>query len=509
MEGETKETIEAQTKLFHDRILPTLDNNIKSGNSLIDLDYYDNELDFGEERKIKPFSWKKAFPEVFNRDVPIDDTLPFKKQFQRVKRISDDTDKLLSSYGVEEPEVVYRKQNNGFDVIIGNPPYVKISDKKLLQYFYNSFVHQDYQQDLYLLFLEQYKKLLITGGKLGVIIPNTWLQSIKFRNIRKYLVSEYFWERILHIKEHIFKAVVDTHVLIFEKNNYIKSNEVEIEILEKGEIKLHQTIDQNDLPDNGDIINILAKEEEKKLFEKIKNHSNSIQEISSVYNGVKPFEKGKGNPPQTPEIMKSKLYVVENQPKPKEGKNWVPLMRGSLMHRYTNLWNNNSWIDYGEWLAAPRSPKIFEAEEKIIVRQTGDKIVATIIEKNVIARDNLHIIISNEISHKFLLGLLNSTLTDFYYQQINPERGEVLAQVKKGHIEQLPIPKSVSDKQQTEIIKLVDQLLQLNKEKSEAKLESKIEQLQNRIDYAENKINELVYRLYDLTDEEIKLIESK
>ncbi|MCB0508984.1 MAG: N-6 DNA methylase, partial [Bacteroidetes bacterium] len=47
MEGETKETIEAQTKLFHDRILPTLDNNIKSGNSLIDLDYYDNELDFG------------------------------------------------------------------------------------------------------------------------------------------------------------------------------------------------------------------------------------------------------------------------------------------------------------------------------------------------------------------------------------------------------------------------------------------------------------------------------
>ena len=66
MEGETKETIEAQSKLFHDRILPTLDNNIKSGNSLIDLDYFDNELDFGEERKIKPFSWQKAFPEVFN-----------------------------------------------------------------------------------------------------------------------------------------------------------------------------------------------------------------------------------------------------------------------------------------------------------------------------------------------------------------------------------------------------------------------------------------------------------
>ena len=60
--GETKETIEAQTKLFHDRILPTLDNNIKSGNSLIDLDYYDNELNFGER------AIKKKFVNVFNRD---------------------------------------------------------------------------------------------------------------------------------------------------------------------------------------------------------------------------------------------------------------------------------------------------------------------------------------------------------------------------------------------------------------------------------------------------------
>jgi len=66
MEGETKETLEAQTKIFHDRILPTLDNNIKSGNSLIDLDYYDGQIEFsGEERRIKPFSWQKNFPEVF------------------------------------------------------------------------------------------------------------------------------------------------------------------------------------------------------------------------------------------------------------------------------------------------------------------------------------------------------------------------------------------------------------------------------------------------------------
>ncbi|MBK7097649.1 MAG: hypothetical protein IPH58_03895 [Sphingobacteriales bacterium] len=132
-------------------------------------------------------------------------------------------------------------------------------------------------------------------------------------------------------------------------------------------------------------------------------------------------------------------------------------------------------------------------KKKIIVRQTGDKIVATIIGRNVIARDNLHIIISNEISHKFILGFLNSRLTDFYYQQINPERGEVLAQVKKGHIEQLLIPKNVSDKQEQEIIKHVDQLLQLNKDKQNTTLPNQLEMINNRIEYAERKINDLVY----------------
>ncbi|MFM9945415.1 MAG: DNA methyltransferase, partial [Bacteroidia bacterium] len=67
MEGETNASIENNQKsMFKQRVLPTLDNNIKSGNSLVDTDFYENQLDFGEEKKIKPFNWKKAFPEVFN-----------------------------------------------------------------------------------------------------------------------------------------------------------------------------------------------------------------------------------------------------------------------------------------------------------------------------------------------------------------------------------------------------------------------------------------------------------
>ena len=82
MEGETSASIAHQLSMFHERVLPTLDENIKSGNSLIDTDFYAGELDFSIEKKIKPFNWKNAFPEILKQD--------------------------------------------GFDVVIGNPPYVAI-----------------------------------------------------------------------------------------------------------------------------------------------------------------------------------------------------------------------------------------------------------------------------------------------------------------------------------------------------------------------------------------------
>jgi adenine-specific DNA-methyltransferase len=155
--------------------------------------------------------------------------------------------------------------------------------------------------------------------------------------------------------------------------------------------------------------------------------------------------------------------------------------------------NKKSFIKYGEWLAAPRNSEIFKAEEKIIVRQTGDRIIATLIGANIICRKNLHIIISNEINHKFILGFLNSKLTDFFYFQINPERGEVLAEVKKQHVEQLPIPKNISDKQQTEIIKFVEQLLKLNQDKQNTTLPNQLEMIEHRIGHAEDRINKIVY----------------
>jgi len=107
MEGETKSSINAQMN-FGERVLPTLDDNIKCGNSLIDVDFYDTEFDFGSDRKIKPFNWQNAFPEVFQlkKGRTNEDLI---KQYNKVKKLQEDADDLIDKYTANEPDHYYFK----------------------------------------------------------------------------------------------------------------------------------------------------------------------------------------------------------------------------------------------------------------------------------------------------------------------------------------------------------------------------------------------------------------
>jgi len=517
LEGETDASIQTSLQLFNERVLPTLDDNIKSGNSLIDIDFYETEFDFGVERKIKPFSWEKNYQNIFYRKEPENQITDIKEIASKAKLYAkkamyyaEELENKINT--LNEPENSYSSKS-GFDVIISNPPYVYIPEKTTQKYFISKYPNQDYQHDLYLLFLERYEKLLRRNGKLGVIVSNTWLQSVLLKKIRKFLVTNFKWNKFLQISDKVFEqAVVDTHVLLFEKSKDIMDHQIDIETLKKGAFAYSHKIYQSELPQNGDVINITAKDNERQLFEKIKQTTKPLNHYFDVYNGVKPFEKGKGKPAQTEQTMLEKPYIKTNCPQP--DKNWSPLLRGSLIHRYQNFWNNNSWILYGEWLAAPRKKEIFDAPEKIMVRQTGDSIIATLVEKGFIARDNLHIAISkNErINLKLILGIINSKLVDFYYTLLNPEKGEALAQVKKQHVEQLPLIdfESGNKELQNQIIKLVDRIIILYKDLSNAKLQSQKDSLLEYIGFSENKINELVYKLYEIKEQsEIDIIEGK
>jgi len=110
----------------------------------------------------------------------------------------------------------------------------------------------------------------------------------------------------------------------------------------------------------------------------------------------------------------------------------------------------------------------------------------------------------------YVTGLLNSKLLNWYYQNIiNPEIGEALAQLKRGHLAELSIklPSSKEQNSHDQIVKLVDNLLKLNEQLQTTRIEIQQQQIQRTIDHAEKKIDELVYGLYGLSKKEIEIIE--
>jgi len=130
-------------------------------------------------------------------------------------------------------------------------------------------------------------------------------------------------------------------------------------------------------------------------------------------------------------------------------------------------------------------------------------------------RDNLYTIVprSNDIKPAYILGLLNSRLLNWYYQKIiNPEQGEALAQVKRGHIAQLPIhaidlsnPEDV--RKHDKLVALVENMLELQKKYHEARMEIDKGLYERQIRIVDAQIDRLVYDLYGLT-EEVKVVET-
>lgn len=158
----------------------------------------------------------------------------------------------------------------------------------------------------------------------------------------------------------------------------------------------------------------------------------------------------------------------------------LTLVCRSLMGRSVNPWNNHYWILHGELLPVTRQSIFFKIPKNVIVKQTGNSTIGTIIEKNTIYQDKMGIDIPNNNSSNYILELLNSKLSNFFYSYTNPEQGEALVVVEKAHLKLLPI---VSNK---------------NAEKN-------LGENCNKIDWyadtsaIENKIDLMVYKLYNLT----------
>jgi type I restriction-modification system DNA methylase subunit len=504
MEGENENTITQQQKLWHERILPSLDNNIKSGNSLVDTDFYAGELDFGEEKKIKPFNWQKAFPEVFYiKKSSV--SQEFKNQFVKVKSLSDDTDELIKKYWVNEPSIDYG-DSAGFDVVLGNPPYGALLKQEVDNYLRNKYQVANYQLDTYNLFLERGKKLLKANGFLGYIIPSAWVASKYDNKFRRYLVEETKIENFVITPKQTFKqANVETCIIIVCNNNPSPGFLVERWDLKN---KTIYSLKTNEIKQETNFVfPVYSNEKTNQLIKKIRHQKFVLSDIANVIWGIKVYETGKGTPPQNSNDSNEKTF--HSIQKTKETQR--PLLGGSEISRYLIKWKGG-YLDYGKWLAEPRQPHWFEGERILVREVTANGIIqATYVKDNYVFSNSVDGIKpkTDNLRIKFLLGVINSRVISFYHSKTsaNAFKG-TFPKVLIQDLKNLPFP-DATDAIQLEIENLVNTLLLLKEENQKQILPERLEFNKSKIDFCEDRINHIVYQLYNLTNEEVKIIEGE
>jgi len=393
---------------------------------------------------------------------------------------------------------------SGFDIVIANPPYVfsrgnlTKKDKVTFKQLYSL---TQFKINLYILFIEMSYKIMRKSGVFAFITPNNWLTLSTNSDLRRFILGNTYDVKLLLNYDNVFKeASVDTCVLIFNKSGIPK-----IDILkwkETGIEKLSSHHPDYFLGTSGCVIGNISNESKtvSSICEKISLHSLHLSEFAEVKNGVQAYTVGEGKPVQTKDMKEKRVY----HSKSKKGLGWIKYLDGVDVCRYWTGWSGQ-FIKYGKNLSRARKPELFNGE-RLLVRQIPAQpphcILSCYIKEHTINDNNSMIIKSSQgVGLKYILGVINSSLTSFWFvNQFGKLQRKIFPQFKINELKQFPIPQITSQNQPlvNKIESLVDQILSTKKENPQADTSA-----------LEAEIDELVFDLYDLTPKERKLILGK
>ena len=405
------------------RRLPLLQQNIKCGNSLID----DSAI-AGD----KAFKWEEQFKDIMDE--------------------------------------------GGFDVVIGNPPY--INNRNLLEkekVFFEEKYQTAYQQyDIYVLFYELGIKLLKDGGYLGFITPNKFAITKYGIPLRKLFLN-YRIVKIVDVSQlGIFsEASTYPYIVILQK---LKADNNKIEL------RFPSTFNFNQM-------------EEIKIAQKKLNGEEPFTFTSNIKD-ISIFDKIQGEKsidiyrakPTTKNIGSGQAIAVTNR----------EIGKYRLINSDKKIPKENSWL-----IKIPA----------ILMKKICFVPTATILNhSNIIPVNTVYVIHSKtpSIHLNYLLAILNSRLIGYYTRRkygTTAMRGGFI-ELRTFEIEDIPI-KQIPESQQQPIIKLVDKMLSLNKRLNEIgdKKTDERARIEEEIKKTDAEIDELVYKIYDITEDEKKIIE--
>ncbi|MBD3359804.1 MAG: N-6 DNA methylase, partial [Candidatus Buchananbacteria bacterium] len=483
-------------------LLPNLNLNIKCGNSLIGgeklkekeqnlnlFDDYKTEIDKLVKLKEKFYQAeeneeKKKLLDEINKF----ETLINGKLNEGLKQYFKNLDKIKPfNYSVAFCEIF---KDGGFDAVIGNPPYLSIERGLIddINFFKDTYetLHKIY--DIFGLFIEKGIQLLKNEKFLGFIIPNIILQNDSFELLRKKILENTKIISIDDYKDGVFSgAVVPTAIIVLQKSENYSRNKINIKLHSQKSESESKLINQSAfLKNNFYRFNLEISKSLLELKKKLYEDSKLLKYILKIQEAIKTGD--------------DKKFISDS---PDNFKNPKVLLKGRDIDRY--FIKNERYIDYNiNSLKRPGNQNMFELPKKLYIRRVGNSIIAILDDKQRYAVHTLYtgVIIDDNFLYEYILCLLNSKLFTYLYRNSFPFKGTVFPEIRIGNLGELPV-KVVSKSEQNKFVKKAKELIKLNKT-SESR--EKNADKTRALDY---EIDKEVYELYNLTPEEVKVVEGE
>lgn len=391
----------------------------------------------------------------------------------------------------EFPEVLNDEGDYiGFDMVIGNPPYLTGSAFREFHNFYiQTFSTAEYQLDLYPFFMELSSNLLISNGHVSLITPNSWLKNLKMQKTRKYVLDNLKLESINpNISKAFEEAQVDT--LIFIASKCKKNGEIDIWTFENKEPSPRHLISQKVFLDNeGLVFDLEVNPMIRSIIKKVRSKSKILEDEFEITRGVNPYDKYRG---QSEEIISTKAYHSSF----KKDETFKPELRGKHVSTFNYKWDNKHFISYGAWLAAARDPKFFKGKRILFREILGSRFVTTIIDEDFILDRSLYIgrPLNDSINVEAVLGVLSSKLLIWLFRIEKNEFDDLFPKIRLEEFKKLPIP--IEDIFAGELAEIVNKIIASKNDNPTADTSS-----------LENKLDKVVFKIYGLTAAEIEIIE--
>ncbi|EHP5939223.1 Eco57I restriction-modification methylase domain-containing protein [Campylobacter coli] len=520
--------------------------------------YGDFLADEHHDEKFKSFFSKNMFEFSFDEKVAI-------KEFANLKKEYDNIFNLESNHPFEWrfefPEILDDDGNfKGFDLIIGNPPYIKENDNKDL--FTNTKKLRTYQgkMDIWYHFVGRGFDMLKNNGYLAFIATNNWVTNSGAKKLRNIVLEE---SQILSLVDFssfmVFdSASIQTMIMSFQKTKPPKNYEFHFAKITTQTPIYEDALSllKNEKTQNNEILSInltpkkfidktlnFTKSDYEELFNKIQKYGKFYLEEKEVANGIHPhydfinnrinsnhnfaFKIGQGIFGLSEEEKeKLKLTKLENNlVKPYyDTQNFLKFFFKKNNHQwliYTNssFKNPNSMDDYPNLkkhldkfqnvitsdnkpygLHRARDEKFFTGSPRIVaLRKCVGEPKFSYVDFDCYVSATFYVIKTQRINVKYLTAILNSKLIAFWLKHKGKMQGNNY-QIDKEPLLNIPIvdTNSKNKKLADELINLVDEILKAKEQDKNANTQE-----------LENKINSLVYKLYNLTEDEIKIIENK